>query len=115
MKIQKIFTIDAELVQKLKEEENGSGLINQLIQDYYDRTDGVLKIDDSDSIIEEVKRKMKAEEKEIKEEEEKEKYFQFMNDNRAEFNDGYKKGSWKNYKEFYDAKQEIHKGETKGI
>ena len=35
MKVQKIFTIDVELVQKLQQEANGSALINKLLIDYY--------------------------------------------------------------------------------
>lgn len=44
MKINKIFSIDFELVERLKEEKNASGLVNQLLEEHYSESrDNLIK------------------------------------------------------------------------
>jgi len=39
MKTNKILSLDSDLVEKLREEANGSALVNKLLREHYDRKD----------------------------------------------------------------------------
>lgn len=100
-------TLDIEIARQLKEEENASGLINDILKKHFEL--GKLTFSQSSrekEILEEVKKKMEKEEGESKELEENKIFYEFMNKNRAEYNKGFKAGSWKTIEEFYKKKHE---------
>ena len=73
MKMNKLFTIDVELIEKLKAEDNQSKIINDLLKNYYADN---LSIDElkkekinQESIIKKHKSKLEYIEKELKEHE----------------------------------------------
>ena len=61
MKVHKVISLDLEVVQRLKEEDNASGLINSLLIKNYKDLRG------EEEIIEDVKKKIKENKKKEKE------------------------------------------------
>ena len=52
MKVQKLFSLDMSIVQRLKEEDNASGLVNGLLKKHYDSFQSVTELEKKLKIIE---------------------------------------------------------------
>ena len=87
-----------------KKIENKSAVINEMLENYFNRVLEIEK-DNSTEIIEETRKKMEELNEQEKGDDYHKKCYDFMCANREEFNKGYKEGKWKTNEEFYEWKQ----------
>lgn len=102
MKIQKMFTIDRDIVERLSKEDNASALVNLLLFRHYQEP-----VHQKRDVLLESLERQEAKEEEAKEAESEERWQAYLKDHPPDFQDpegeyrkGLKEGKWRGIGEY---------------